>query len=120
MPEDRRLVPTLTAKENVLLPVWSTRAEGSDKRLDWIFGLIPEVAEFSGRKASALSGGQQKLVALARALMVGTEILLLDEPTEENEGLCVLIAESNDQHIEGLLDSLYVIERGSVHESNTR
>jgi len=131
MPEDRRLVPDLTAEENILVPVWATRASGYQKRLDWIYGLIPEVAEFRTRNATELSGGQQKMVALARALVVGTKLLLLDEPTEgiapvlarrfveilrglKAEGESVLIAESNDKHVAGLLDRSYVIERGSV------
>ncbi len=131
MPEDRRLVPELTAEENILLPVWSTGAEDSEARLRWIYGLMPEVEEFRNRGATTLSGGQQKFVAFARALMGGTRLLLLDEPSEgiapvfahrmveilanlKNEGESVLVAESNDVHIARLLDRTFVIERGSI------
>ncbi len=133
MPEDRRLVPNLTAEENILLPAWATRNTQIQQRMDWIYGLIPEAAEFRDRPASVLSGGQQKMVALARALLVGTKLLLLDEPMEgiapilvrriadiladlKGQGESVLVAESNDSHIAGLLDKAYVIERGNVVE----
>jgi branched-chain amino acid transport system ATP-binding protein len=59
MPEDRRLVPALTAEENIMLPVWSTGLADAQQRLDWIYGLMPEVAEFRRRGATQLSGGQQ-------------------------------------------------------------
>lgn len=131
MPEDRKLIPALTAEENVMLPVWSTGIENAADRLEWVYRLMPEVKEFRSRPSTSLSGGQQKLVALARALMVGRRLLLLDEPTEgiapvlarrmvdvlsdlKREGMSVLVAESNDTHLHGLLDQTYVIERGSV------
>lgn len=134
MPEDRRLVPDLTAEENILLPVWTTKSQNPEKRLNWIYDLMPEVKAFRYRGATELSGGQQKFVAFARALMGGTKLLLLDEPGEgiapvfaqrmveimsdlKKEGESVLVAESNDIHISRLLDRTFVIERGSIISS---
>ena len=134
MPEDRRLVPELTAEENIMLPVFATGMADADNRLKWIYGLMPEVEEFRARGATQLSGGQQKFVAFARALMAGTQLLLLDEPSEgiapvfahrmveimqslKREGQAVLVAESNDTHIAHLLDHTFVIERGAIIET---
>ena len=133
MPEDRRLVPQLTTEENIMVPVWATHLEHSQQRLRWIYGLMPEVEEFRHRRASELSGGQQKFVAFGRALMAGTRLLLMDEPGEgiapvfvrrmteimkdlKEGGQAVLVAESNDVHISHLLDQTFVIERGSIVE----
>ena len=133
MPEDRKLVPTLTAQENIMTPVWSMGLEGWEDRLAWIYALMPEVKKFRDRPSNSLSGGQQKLVALARALMVGRKLLLLDEPSEgiapalalrmsailkdlKGEGVSILVAESNAHHVEDLIDRMFVIERGAVAE----
>ena len=133
MPEDRRLVPQLTTEENIMVPVWATHLANSQQRLRWIYGLMPEVEEFRHRRASELSGGQQKFVAFGRALMAGTRLLLMDEPGEgiapvfvrrmteimkdlKEGGQAVLVAESNDVHISHLLDQTFVIERGSIVE----
>jgi branched-chain amino acid transport system ATP-binding protein len=131
MPEDRRLVPDLSARENILLPMWATGAKDAETRLKRIYELMPEVEAFRDRGATQLSGGQQKFVAFARALMAGTKLLLLDEPSEgiapllaqrmveimgdlKKKGESVLVAESNDSHIARLLDRTFVIERGSI------
>lgn len=131
MPEDRRLVPSLTVEENVLIPAWSASVADPRARLADVYKMIPEVEAFSGRKALQLSGGQQKLVALARALMCGTKLLLLDEPFEgvapvlarrlaevisglKQRGLSIVLTESDLSHSREMLDMVYTIDRGQV------
>jgi branched-chain amino acid transport system ATP-binding protein len=133
MPEDRRLVPELSVEENAMAPAWANHIPDASARLERVYELMPEVAALRERRALQLSGGQQKLVAFARALMSSEHLLLLDEPFEgiapalarrlaevlaalKTEGRSVLLSESDYTHSADLVDKLFVIERGVVVE----
>lgn len=129
LPEDRRLIGSFTVEENLLLPTWATGQPEARERLSVLYDLMPELRPLSRRRAEALSGGQQKMVALARAMMTAAKLLLLDEPLEGlSPGLCrrlaevvkslrdvgVLVTESDINRMQMLTERVYTIERGEI------
>jgi len=131
MPEDRRLIPHLTVQENLLLPAWVNGFTDAQARLEAVYGWMPVLQAMAHRSAGQLSGGQQKLVALGRALVAANRLLLLDEPFEGlapaladqiartlreavRQGRAALVAESEHHRVEALADRVYEIERGEV------
>ncbi|HLR78228.1 MAG TPA: ATP-binding cassette domain-containing protein [Burkholderiaceae bacterium] len=139
-PEDRVIFPTMSVRENLMMPceVLGQSDTQIQQRLESVLETVPELKEMLNRSGAALSGGQGKMVALGRALMVGTTLLLLDEPfqglaprlaqvyTEAlsrlklvQPELCVVITESNVKLLSDIPDKILEIERGSIRSNTT-
>lgn len=134
-PEERRLIGKFTVLENMLVPAWACKLPSAQikARLDLIYAVVPELAGLTDRLGGLLSGGQQKMVALGRALMAGTRLVLLDEPFQglapalalryaesltklraERPDLAILITESNPKLLQPMADRTVLIERGEL------
>jgi branched-chain amino acid transport system ATP-binding protein len=132
VPERRRLFPFMTVTENLEVGAYSSAARGeARKTLDYVFGLLPVLKERRKQIAGTMSGGEQQMLAIGRALMAKPRVLLLDEPTEglapiyvkllfdlivdlRRSGLTVLIVEQNVHHVLQTSDRAYVLENGHI------
>ena len=134
-PEDRRLFSAFTVEENILLPAQTARLDAAEtkRRLDRAYSILPELRDMAGRPAGNVSGGQGKMVALARALMLGTKLVMLDEPfqglapalamryadalralRDADRTVALIITESNPALLRGFAERTLVIERGEI------
>jgi ABC-type branched-subunit amino acid transport system ATPase component len=134
-PEDRRLIAEFSVEDNLLLPAFALRLPAAERkrRLDEIYELLPELVALRERPGGVLSGGQGKMVALGRALMVSTRYILLDEPFQglapvvalfyvealarlrrTRPDLGMLITESTPKLLDKIVDVSLSIERGEV------
>ncbi|UOM33901.1 ABC transporter ATP-binding protein [Acuticoccus sp. I52.16.1] len=137
-PEDRRMIPAFSVEDNLLLPAVALKMPAgiSAERLAMVYELMPELTELKNRPGGSLSGGQGKMVALGRALMVATRAILLDEPfqglapalalnyartlakvRDARGDLALLVTESSPQLLAGVADRALKIERGEVSET---
>ena len=138
VPEGRRVFPDLTVLENLEVPAFARRAGNADRQagLDRVFDLFPRLAERRTQRASALSGGEQQMLAVGRGLMSAPRLLMVDEAslglapaTTEMmfaalarlgaEGLSILLVEQNARASLEIAARAYVLERGAVRLSGT-
>jgi branched-chain amino acid transport system ATP-binding protein len=137
VPENRRLFPRLTVEDNLRIGAFITEARRHySERLAWVYDLFPQLRERRNQPAGTLSGGEQQMVAIGRALMSRPKILLMDEPSAglaplvvqqvfdlvrriRAEGFTVLIVEQNVAQVLDVVDRAYLIEVGSIKLAGT-
>ena len=129
VPQGRHIFPRLTVLENLSVPV--TKGKVETESLDEVFGYFPILKERLGQLGGTLSGGQQQMLAIARALMSKPKLIVFDEPTEgapalhrpagkadhkifRDRGITALIADQNLENALELCDRVYVLEKGTI------
>ena len=137
-PEDRRPFSAFNVEENILLPAQVARLEPAEiaRRRDRVYSVLPELREMAARPAGSVSGGQGKMAALGRALMIETKLIMLDEPFQglapalaqryaealqklraTDPDATLLVTESNPSLLANLARRTLIIERGEIHGS---
>ena len=135
VPENRRLFPRLSVEDNLRMGAFMPEARARYReRMDFVFDLFPRMKERSNQLAGTMSGGEQQMCAIGRALMSDPKLLLLDEPSAglapvvvqqvfelvkriRAGGLTVLIVEQNVQQVLQVVDRAYLLEAGSIRAS---
>jgi branched-chain amino acid transport system ATP-binding protein len=137
VPENRRLFPRLTVEGNLRMGAFTPSARAKfAQRLEFVFDLFPRMKERRNQLAGTMSGGEQQMCAIGRALMSDPKLLLLDEPSAglapvvvqqvfelvkriRSGGLTVLIVEQNVQQVLRVVDRAYLLEAGHIRASGT-
>jgi branched-chain amino acid transport system ATP-binding protein len=137
VPENRRLFPALTVEDNLKMGAFMPEARPKhDQRLAFVFDLFPRLKERRYQLAGTMSGGEQQMCAIGRALMSEPKLLLLDEPSAglapvvvqqvfelvkriRESGLTVLIVEQNVQQVLRVVDRAYLLEAGTIRASGS-
>ena len=131
VPEDRRVFGSLTVRENLEAARLAERERKDGWTIASVFELFPDLARLGGRLAGSLSGGQQQMLTIGRALMTNPDLLLLDEPSEglapllvqllaervlwmKQRGLTIVLSEQNLEFVRELADRIYILEKGEV------
>ncbi|MBS0517863.1 MAG: ABC transporter ATP-binding protein [Proteobacteria bacterium] len=137
VPENRRLFPRLSVEDNLRMGAFMPQARARyGERLEFVFDLFPRLRERRRQFAGTMSGGEQQMCAIGRALMSDPKLLLLDEPSAglapvivqqvfelvkriRASGLTVLIVEQNVQQVLHAVDRAYLLEAGTIRASGT-
>lgn len=131
-PDDRRIFPTLTVEENLVLAGRASKRHQGNWSAQKVFQLFPHLDEKKAREGQALSGGEQKMLAIGRGLMTNPALLLLDEPSEglapivicalaeaileiRKSGVAILLADQNIRFCKKVCERGYIMDRGVIH-----